>query len=86
MDLDHVFSYHAPQPGQAEKYEELRRAAKGFAATIECLTPASADQSAALRHVREALMTANAAIALDGRLNELPEDKSQGPALRLNTL
>lgn len=68
MDLDHVFKYHAPTAGQPEKYEELRQSAKDFAATIQRLVPVCADQSAALRHVREALMTANAAIALDGKL------------------
>lgn len=68
MELDHVFKYHAPTADQPEKYEALRSAAKQFAATIQELAPACADQSAALRHVREALMTANAAISLDGKL------------------
>lgn len=68
MDLDHVFKYHSPSPLQKVKYEELRQAAKNFAAVIQTLTPSCADQSAALRHVREALMTANASIALDGSL------------------
>jgi len=68
VDLDHVFSYHSPTPAKAENYEELRASAKDFAATIQRLCPDCADQSAAIRLVREALMTANAAIALDGRL------------------
>lgn len=68
MDLEHVFNYHSPKPEQRAKYEELRQSAKDFAATIQRLTPNCADQSAALRHVREAVMTANAAIALDGKL------------------
>jgi hypothetical protein len=68
MNLDHVFKYHAPTEGQPEKYEELRASAKDFAAVIQRLVPECADQSAALRHVREALMTANAGISLGGKL------------------
>lgn len=67
FDLDHIFVHHSPGPEEAEKYRALRVSAKQFAATIEELTPASADQTDAIRKVREALMTANAAIALDGR-------------------
>lgn len=67
MDLDHVFTYHAPTAEQIPKYEELRAAAKDFAATIRRLTPPCADQTAAMRKVREALATANMAIALDGK-------------------
>lgn len=68
MDLDHVFTYHAPSPDQQVVYEKLRASAKAFAHAIQELTPACADQSAALRHVREALMTANAAVSLGGKL------------------
>lgn len=68
IDLEHVFTYHPPQPGQQDTYEKLRSSAKEFARTITELVPACADQSAAIRHVREALMTANAAIALGGKL------------------
>lgn len=65
IDLDNIFSYHAPTPEQLPKYDALRAAAKEFARAIIEKTPASADQSAAIRHVREAVMTANAAIALE---------------------
>lgn len=65
--LDNWFTYHETQPGQVEKYVALREAAKAFAVAIVELTPPSADQSAAIRHVREAVMTANAAIACDGK-------------------
>lgn len=65
--LDDVFRYHAPTPEQVEDYEVLRDAAKSFARTLMQVVPASADRSAALRKVREAVMTANAAIALGGR-------------------
>jgi hypothetical protein len=68
MDLDNIFSYHAPTPDKLVQYEKLRSAAKDFAKAIVELSPACADQTAAIRHVREAVMTANAAIALDGKL------------------
>lgn len=65
--LDHVFKYHAPSPDQLPKYEALRSSAKAFAETIMRNVPPSADRTAALRKVREAVMTANSAIALSGR-------------------
>lgn len=68
LDVEHVFRYHTPTPDQLPKYEALRGKAKEFAQAIIDLTPMCADQSAALRHVREAVMTANASIALGGRL------------------
>lgn len=66
-DLDDLFSYHPPEQDQPARYERLRSAAKDFAAAILSNTPASADQTAAIRKVREALMTSNAAIALKGK-------------------
>jgi len=64
-NLNDVFSYHAPKGDQPARYEKLRAAAKVFAqAVLEC-APDCADRSAALRHVREAVMVANAAIALE---------------------
>lgn len=65
--LDDVFSYHAPKEGQPDKYEALRAVAKLFAERVLLVVPPSADRSAAIRKIREALMTANAAIALEGR-------------------
>lgn len=65
--LDNWFMYHAPQQGQAEKYESIRHKAKELAALIVELTPASADQTTAIRKIREAVMTANAALACGGK-------------------
>lgn len=65
--LRDVFTYHAPSTDQAEAYEKLRNAAYNFAVALVELTPPSADQSAALRKLRECVMTANAAIALGGK-------------------
>jgi hypothetical protein len=68
MDLDNIFKYHPPEPDQLAKYESIRAAAKVFAAIILENTPKSADQTASIRKLREAVMTANACIALKGRL------------------
>jgi hypothetical protein len=63
-DIDNIFSYHPPKSDQVERYNTLREAGKAFAIVILEITPAGADQSAAIRKVREAVMTANAAIAI----------------------
>ena len=47
-----------------KSYERLRSAARAFSEEILECTPVGADQSAAIRKVREAVMTANAAIAI----------------------
>lgn len=65
--IDNWFSYHAPSEAQAEFYVQLRNAGRDLALTILGLTPPGADQTAAIRKVREAIMTANAAIACGGK-------------------
>ena len=62
-ELDNLFTYHAPKGDQTLRYEEIRHAAKMLGKAIIDNTPKSADQTAAIRKVREAMMTANAAIA-----------------------
>lgn len=66
--LDDVFEYHAPDNDQVVTYQKLRGDAKQFAKTILELCPPCADRSAAIRKLREAVMTANAAVALRGRV------------------
>jgi hypothetical protein len=65
--VNNWFTYHAPTEGQPVKYERIRNAGRNLAIVILEETPESADQSAALRKVREAVMTANAAIACNGQ-------------------
>lgn len=67
-DLKNIFTYHAPKGDQSERYVKVREAALAFAETIEAHVPDGADKTAAIRKVREAVMTANAAIALEGKL------------------
>ena len=63
IDLNNLFTYHAPKGDQADRYQRIRQAGKDLATVILECCPASADATAAIRKAREAVMTANAAIA-----------------------
>ena len=65
IDLDSVFTYHAPKEGQPARYEELRAKAYELANLIVNSTPQSREQSVALTNVQQAVMWANAAIAIN---------------------
>ena len=65
LDLKNVFSYHAPLAGQNDRYVALRESARLFAELIVGSTPASREQSVALTNVQQAVMWANAAIAIN---------------------
>jgi hypothetical protein len=64
-DIEEYFTYHAPNASQVERYTTLRNAAKAFAKVLNSTTPVSADQTYAMRLLRQAVMTANQAIALE---------------------
>lgn len=66
--IDQAFTYHPPE-GQSSKtraYATIRAAGKTLALAILQSVPKCADRTAAIRQVREAVMWANAAVALDG--------------------
>lgn len=65
--LEDLFTYHQPEPGDKERYEAITAATRAFAAVVLEQCPPSADRSAAIRKIREARMTANAAIACKGK-------------------
>src|ERR1043166_3178174 len=65
--LNELFRYHLPRLEQQTKYAAIRSAAKHFAEVVMTNVPPCADQQDAIRKIREAVMTANAGIALDGR-------------------
>lgn len=66
-EIENWFSYHRPSPEDQAKYETIRASAKAFAKTIAECCPASADRTAAMRKLRETVMTANASIACGGK-------------------
>lgn len=64
--IETLFTYHKPEGEDPIHYEAIREKAKEMAHTIAKHTPVGADQSAAIRKLRECVMTANAAVALKG--------------------
>lgn len=63
-----VIRYHRPTEEQIKRHEALAVAAEAMLRAILDNCPPCADTSAALRLVREAKMTASAAVALDGMI------------------
>ena len=62
-DVTNWFTYHPPTPEQAGRYEALRDGFRELARCVLELTPACADQTAALRKLRETAMAVNQTIA-----------------------
>ena len=66
MEVDKLisaFTYHAPNPGQPEKYVVIRDTAKGLAMVINDNCPDSREKSLAITKLEECVMWANASIA-----------------------
>lgn len=61
--LENNFTYHAPKPGQQERYVAIREKAKELAYLIKNTTPKSREQSVALTELETSVFWANAAIA-----------------------
>ena len=61
--IENNFTYHAPKPGQPERYTQIREKAKELALLIIDLAPYSREQSIALTELESSVMWANAAIA-----------------------
>jgi hypothetical protein len=66
-ETEDIYSYHRPDEEDVRKISNIREAAKALDRAILANTPKCADQSAARRKCREAMMTANAAIVLKGK-------------------
>lgn len=60
------FNYHAPDDVQTSHFEKIRQACTITARVILEETPVCADQQAALRKLKDAMMTANSAVATKG--------------------
>ena len=61
-EIENWFTYH-DDPNKVPKYKAIREAAKYLAQVIVDNAPECADTTAAIRKLRESVMTANAAIA-----------------------
>jgi hypothetical protein len=64
--LEELFKYHPPTAEEVKAYAAINQAAKNFAYIVLDNCPYCADTKDAVRKIREARMTANAAIALRG--------------------
>lgn len=64
--IDHIFTYHSPTLTTLPKFQAIREAGKYFAKVILQNVPYGQDRLTAILKVREAVMTANAGISLDG--------------------
>ena len=67
--LKTIFTYHAPRGDQPERYAKIREAGWFLAKTILECCPDCADRTVAIRRVREAVMVANAAVALEAEVS-----------------
>lgn len=62
--LEEQFEYHRPTDIQLARIASVREAAKNLGRAMLNCVPPGPDRSAAIRKVREAMMTANAGIVL----------------------
>lgn len=64
-EIEKLFTYHKPTDESVDKLFKIREAAKDFAKLVNETLPTSADKSAAIRKLRECVMTINACIVLN---------------------
>lgn len=64
-ELQKWFNNHTHPGGETMQCQAIRLAARNFAAAVVANTSPSDDQAAAIRKIREAMMTAHAAIACE---------------------
>jgi len=63
-ELDNIFTYHAPHGTQIQRYQMIRDAARDFASLINSQCPESREKIIAITRIQEAVMMANASIAI----------------------
>lgn len=66
-EIKDLFRYHAPSTVMVGKFDAVRAAIEAAAIAIDENCPPGADRTAAMRKLKEAHMTANASIVLDGK-------------------
>jgi hypothetical protein len=74
-ELEDQFRHHAPTREQIARLAYLREAALKFAKAVHANVQPGADRSAAIRKIREAVMTANAGIVLERK--SIPDENGQ---------
>lgn len=63
-EMEVIFSYHPPTEEQKLRYAELRKLGKHLARTMLNFCPPSREASLALTNLQQAIMWANASIAI----------------------
>lgn len=63
--IENTFTYHRPFGDQANRYEEIRNSAKALAHVIQDSCPESREKALALTNMQQAVMWANASIAIN---------------------
>lgn len=63
QQINNNYKYHAPQPGQEEKYDVIRTKAKELAHLMNDVCPDSRERALAHTNLEQAVMWANASIA-----------------------
>jgi hypothetical protein len=63
--IRNIFTYHVPFGNQAERYRDIRDEARAFAFRLNESCPESREKSLALTNLQQAVMWANAAIAIN---------------------
>lgn len=63
--IQNTFTYHKPFGDQPQRYEQIRADAKVLALTIQECCPESREKSLALTNLQQAVMWANASIAIN---------------------
>lgn len=64
LDIESIFSHHLPKSEDvAEYHERVREAVKAVAYEFLAIIPESPERTLAIRHLQQAMMFANSAIA-----------------------
>lgn len=63
--IENIFTYHKPFGDQPQRYELLRAEARELALMIEENCPESREKSLAITNLQQAIMWANASIAIN---------------------
>lgn len=63
--IQNAFTYHSPKADQPERYENIRSHARELAEVIASSTPNSREKSLAFTNLQQAVMWANASIAIN---------------------
>jgi dihydroorotase-like cyclic amidohydrolase len=63
--IDDIFTYHRPFADQQKRYEQMRDGAKHLAHILNLSCPESREKSLAITSLQQAIMWANASIAIN---------------------